>query len=69
MSYDQRNDTTTCPECGSEHIDCGSITVEGGSCYQVCECNMCWFSWTDIYRFEGHINHATEEIVYRKNED
>lgn len=52
---------THCPYCGSEQIEGGSISVEGGCCWQKVWCNACGAEWDDIYHL------ARIELVERGN--
>jgi hypothetical protein len=41
----------TCPNCGCEDLDYGSIDIEAGCAAQEAGCKDCDTSWTDYYPY------------------
>jgi transposase-like protein len=44
-----------CPICESDHIEAGSIDIEGQHAYQSVWCRSCEAEWDDVYE----LRHAT----------
>lgn len=46
-------DNSTCPHCGGDHIEGGSIEIDHLIASQACTCNDCDAEWNELYSFTG----------------
>ena len=64
----------TCPVCGSDEIDTGSLQVYSSIAWADCECLVCESTWRDQYKLIGYVNmkgletHPLSELEEKKGE-
>ena len=49
-----KNHGTTCPFCGSDDLEGGSVEIDNGGAYQGVRCLCCDEDWTDTYALTGY---------------
>lgn len=49
-----KTDTETCPVCGTDMVEGGSIVVTQNGCYQGSWCIKCPAEWNDLFKYVGY---------------